>query len=122
MRNMYTMVVMPNRLQAAGETLKQDRLGGPLVEVPLNAWEFLSDQGPRAVLSPNAPVDIQKRRHMLHATFAGVGDTVDSLNQGKVVRAAGDAVFGAFGGLGKDATDALTGKDTKIIRNYDIAA
>ncbi len=53
----------------------------------------------------------------MHATLAGVGDTWNSLRQGKFLRAAGDAFFGAAGGVGKDVTDALTGKDTVIIRN-----
>lgn len=108
---------MPTRLEAAGETLKQDRLGGPVTEIPLNGWELLTDQGPRALLSPDAPVEVQERRHILHATLAGVGDTFNSLKQGKVIRAVGDVVFGVAGGISKDATDALTGKDTKIIRN-----
>jgi len=88
-----------------------------LVEAPINAYEFVTDQLPRAILSPGAQTIVEDRRHILHATFAGLDDAKNSLLQGKPLRFVGDALFGFVGGIGKDGIDALTGKDTNIIRN-----
>lgn len=108
---------MATRFEASKEVLTQDRLGGPLVEAPLNIYEFATDQLPRAVLSPGTQAIVENRRHILHATFAGLGDLKNSVLAGKPLRAIGDLAFGVVGGVGKDGVDALTGKDTKIIRN-----
>ncbi|MBT3292865.1 hypothetical protein HN512_04890 [Candidatus Peregrinibacteria bacterium] len=111
---------MTTRLEAIGTIYKEQKhLGGPVVDIAANTYEAV-DQAIRGLLAPRSEVNVGRRENAFSATSAAVGDTINSLRHGKLLRLLGDVIIGIPGGMIKDATDATLAKDNSssvIIRH-----